>query len=346
MNENVRVGLIGYGMAGSVFHAPLINAAPGIVLSAVSSSHPDKVLKDNPAVRVVESPRILMEDDSLDLIVIASPNGTHFSLAQEALSAGRNVVVDKPFTLNLKEAEILKKLAEEKGLFLSVFQNRRWDGDFLTLRSLVESGALGRIVTLESRFDRFRPQVTDRWREQGGQGGGIWYDLGSHLVDQAVYLFGMPDTITLDLAKLRKNAQVEDYFHALLDYSGLRVILHASSLVALKTPRFVLNGTEGSYKKCGLDTQESFLKQGIRPNDPDLWKIQEPDGILVQEKDGFLVTDALPTQPGDYVHYYEAVACALRDGGENPVPPDQAVNVMRLMEAGLVSAREGRRVPL
>ncbi|HEY9025090.1 MAG TPA: oxidoreductase, partial [Burkholderiaceae bacterium] len=260
--ERLRVGLIGYGYAGKTFHAPLIAAVPELELAAVASSDAAKVHADWPGVTVHRSPAELIARDDLDLVVIATPNDTHHPLARDALRAGRHVVVDKPFTVALADARELAALARERGRLLSVFHNRRFDGDFLTIRRLLANGALGRVVQMDSRHDRWRPEVRQRWRESAGPGAGLWFDLGPHLVDQALQLFGAPRAIALERALVRDGALADDWFHATLRYDRLQVHLHASMLAAASAPRFTLHGTGGSFVKLGLDPQEDALKAG------------------------------------------------------------------------------------
>ncbi|SHE35862.1 Predicted dehydrogenase [Modicisalibacter ilicicola DSM 19980] len=348
MKEVHNVGLVGYGMASKTFHAPLIAATPGLEIAAVSSSDPDKVHADLPGVEVVASPQALFARHDVDLVVIPTPNETHYPLAKAALAAGKHVIVDKPFTVTLSEGRLLKGHAEEAGKLLSVFHNRRWDSDFLTVRALLEARTLGRLTHFESHFDRFRPEINDRWREKPKPGSGLWYDLGPHLLDQAREAFGMPRAILLNLAKRRDGARVDDDFHALLDYDGLRVVLGASALVAADSPRFVLHGTQGSYVKHGLDPQEGWLKEGRTPTPR--WGVDSRDGDLVlREGDSEaaeLATHACGTLPGDYLAYYTAIRDALAGKGNNPVPVDDALAVMQLLETGLDSARQERWVKL
>lgn len=348
MREDIQVGLVGYGFASKTFHAPLIAATPGLALAAISSSDAAKVHADFAGMDVETTAQALFARDDIELVVIPTPNETHFPLAKAALTAGKHVVVDKPFTITHGEGRLLKGHAEAAGKLLSVFHNRRWDSDFLTLRELLESTALGRLVHFESHFDRFRPEVRDRWREQARPGGGIWYDLGPHLLDQARELFGMPRAILLDLATRRDGAQVDDDFHALLDYDGLRVVLHAGTLVAAESPRFTLHGTRGSYVKYGLDPQEDRLKAGETPAPQ--WGSDDRHGSLTQresdEEGAPLVSRVHDTLPGDYLAYYAGVRDALLGEGDNPVSVDEALAVVRLLEAGLDSARQQRWVRL
>ncbi|MEY4663027.1 MAG: hypothetical protein RLZZ239_1500, partial [Pseudomonadota bacterium] len=262
MNAPLRVGLLGFGFASATFHAPLIAAVPGLQLTAISSSRPHDVHTAWPQVSVCDSAEQLIARDDIDLVVVATPNNTHAPLAKLALLAGKHVVVDKPFTLNVREAQELIALAGQQDRLLSVFQNRRWDSDFMSVRAVLKRGTLGRVVHFESHFDRFRPVVPQRWRDSGEPGSGLWFDLGPHLLDQALQLFGPPQTLTLDWARQRDNSKADDWFHAVLHYDAMRVVLHASALTAQVAPRFTVHGTQGSLIKFGLDTQEAALKAG------------------------------------------------------------------------------------
>ncbi|WP_253384412.1 oxidoreductase [unidentified bacterial endosymbiont] len=338
MSDSIRVGLIGYGYASKTFHAPLIAGTAGMTLAAVSSSDADKVHGDWPTVPVVSEPKHLFNDPNIDLIVIPTPNDTHFPLAKAALEAGKHVVVDKPFTVTLSQARELDALAKSLGRLLSVFHNRRWDSDFLTIKALLAQGTLGEIAFFESHFDRFRPQVRNRWREQAGPGSGIWYDLAPHLLDQAVNLFGLPVSMTVDLAQLRPGAQATDYFHAVLSYPQRRIVLHATMLAASETPRYTLHGTRGSYVKFGLDPQEERLKNGERLPQED-WGYDMRDGVVTRVEGEACVQETLLTLPGNYPAFYAAIRDALSGSGENPVPASQAIQIMELIELGIESAR-------
>ncbi|MEQ6916086.1 oxidoreductase [Halomonas aquatica] len=352
--KTISVGLVGFGMAGRTFHAPLIQAAPSLELAAVVSGDPERVQVDHPGVEVLPKAAQLFARRDIDLVVIATPNETHFPLAKAALNAGKHVVIDKPFSITVSEARLLKAQADLVERLLSVFHNRRWDSDFLTLKALIDAGTLGRVVALESRFDRFRPRVTDRWRERHQPGGGIWYDLGPHLLDQVHELFGMPRSILLELATAREGAEVDDDFLALLEYDHLRVTLQASSLVAEPTPRFRVHGTRGSFVKYGLDPQEGWLKAGQQPMPG--WGVDAWPGTLTLEEGGgdeeetresvALVSREAPVVPGDYTAYYSGIAEALLKGTSPPVTSESALDVMTLLETGLDSYRQGRWVKL
>lgn len=259
MSDNIRVGLIGYGYASKTFHAPLIAGTPGMALAAVSSSDAAKVHADWPSVPVVSEPKHLFNDPNIDLIVIPTPNDTHFPLAKAALEAGKHVVVDKPFTVTLSQARELDALAKSLGRLLSVFHNRRWDSDFLTVKRLLSEGTLGEILFLSRTLTAFARRYETLARA-GRSRSGIWYDLAPHLLDQAVNLFGLPVSMTVDLAQLRPGAQTTDYFHAVLSYPQRRIVLHGTMVAAAESARYIIHGTRGSYVKFGLDPQEDRLK--------------------------------------------------------------------------------------
>lgn len=335
----VRVALIGYGFAGKTFHAPLIRAAPGMELALVATSQPEVVRADLPGVRTAASFSEVLGDPDIELVVLATPDAVHAEQAMAALGAGKAVVVDKPFTRTLEEARAVADLAGRRGLFLSVFQNRRWDADFLALKREIARGRLGRVVSVESRFDRHRPVVRDRWRE--AEGAGVWLDLGPHLVDQMVSLFGRPESITCRLEIQRDGGRSPDWAHAVLDYGALQVVLNASMVVAAPEVRFAVHGTTASWLKGGLDVQEDQLKSGMAPGAPG-WGVDPRPATWVDGDTG--ARSAAPGPPGDYPAYYAAVARALRGEGENPVTPEQALTVMEILEAGGASARTGRTV--
>ena len=310
----------------------------GQTLASVSSSDAAKVHADWPSVPVVSEPKHLFNDPNIDLIVIPTPNDTHFPLAKAALKAGKHVVVDKPFTVTLSQARELDALAKSLGRLLSVFHNRRWDSDFLTVKRLLSEGSLGEILFFESHFDRFRPQVRNRWREQAGPGSGIWYDLAPHLLDQAVNLFGLPVSMTVDLAQLRPGAQTTDYFHAVLSYPQRRIVLHGTMVAAAESARYIIHGTRGSYVKFGLDPQEDRLKSGERLPQED-WGYDMRDGVVTRVEGEELVEETLLTIPGNYPAYYAGIRDALNGTGENPVPASQAIQIMELIELGIESAK-------
>ncbi|MFF4258459.1 Gfo/Idh/MocA family oxidoreductase [Streptomyces sp. NPDC001663] len=350
----LRVGLVGYGLAGSVFHAPLIAATEGLVLDTVVTSNPERQEQARagfPDVRVAATADELFDRAAeLDLVVVASPNKTHVPLATTALKAGLPVVVDKPIAGTAAEARELAALAEEHGLLLSVFQNRRWDNDFLTLRQLLAEGELGDVWRFESRFERWRPQPKGGWRESGDPAeiGGLLYDLGSHLVDQALVLFGPVTTVYAESDIRRPGAEADDdTFIALTHASGVRSHLYATATTAQLGPRFRVLGSQAGYVKYGLDPQEAALREGDRPG-PE-WG-REPESLYGRLGAGESPLTGggtpVPTLPGDYPSYYAAVTRALNDDGPNPVTALEAAAALDVLEAARRSARDGVAVTL
>nr|WP_100243655.1 oxidoreductase [Dyella ginsengisoli] len=340
MPAPIRVGLIGYGYAGKTFHAPLISATPGMELVAVASRDAAKVHADLPDVRVLPTPGALIADDDIDLLVIATPNDTHAPLASTALRAGRQVVIDKPMALDLAEARALVALADASPGQLSVFHNRRWDSDYLAVKQAIGEGSIGEVMHFESHIDRYRPAVRDRWRESAGPGAGIWYDLGPHMVDQALQLFGLPERVHAGLAIQRAGGLSDDWAHVRLDYGARQVIVHAGMLVAGGARRFVVHGTRGSLVKVGTDRQEAQMLAGQAPGTPG-WG-DDPDPLVVIDGEGRETRRA--TAPGDQRAYYAGLRDALRDEAPMPVRAIEALATMAVIEAGFASHREGRAV--
>lgn len=346
--DTINVGLIGYGFAGQVFHAPLLRTTPGIAIAAVASRNPDKVRADLGDVTVHADPAALVADPAVRLVVLASPNATHFPLARAALEAGKHVVVDKPFTDDAAQAAELVRLAEDRGLLLSVYHNRRWDSTTRTALALLAEGTLGQVRHAAMHFDRFRPLPQARWKEELDAGGGIWMDLGPHLLDEALLYFGEPLAIEADLPLLRPGSRCEDQFQVRLRYAdGLRVDLGASMLAAVARPRVALHGLAGSWVKHSLDPQEADLIAGRLPTgDAAAWGVDAETGVLAVLRDGAVQTSPLPTQNGAYPSYYAGIRDALNGKAPNPVPARAALAVMRLLDAGRISAAERREVPL
>jgi len=346
--HNVRVGLIGYGFSASTFHAPLLGTINGFRISAVSSSRPELVHKDLPEAVVESEHSNLIRRKDVDLIIITAPNEAHFPLAKEALEAGKHVVVEKPFVLTLEQGKQLIDLARSKGVLLSVYHNRRWDNDFLTLQEIIHSGRLGRVFTYEAHFDRYRREIRDRWRERGIPGAGLLYDLGAHLIDQALVLFGNPHSVTGDILSQRDGAQADDYFHITLKYDRLRVILHSGMLVKEHGPHFLVHGDKGSFSKYGLDSQEETLKGGGHLDSPFYGEDQEQNfGVLVWEnEDGLTVREKIRTVPGRYQDYYKGIYHSIVSGDPSPVSAEEALNVIAVIECAQQSNHEQRSIPL
>ena len=338
--DKIQVGLIGYGIAGSVFHAPLIRSVAGLELAAVVTSRPVPI--DD--VRVVGAVEELLADPSIDVVVVATPTSTHFEVATKALHAGKHVVVDKPVVTSAHDADVLIALAEERGRLLTVYQNRRFDGDFLTIKQLLAAGELGNVAHYEAHYDRFRTKLTGVWREQPLPGSGILYDLGAHLIDQCLVLFGRPRSVNGDVLMQREGAEAVDYFHLLLDYGFLRVILHSSMIVPHPGPHFTIHGDGGSFFKFGMDPQEAALKAGHMPGEPG-WGVEAAElfGELYSADGSRRI---VPTLTGGYENFYVGLAAAIRGDGPAPVDPRDSRDGLVVIEGALRSASERRTVEL
>jgi predicted dehydrogenase len=334
----IRVAVVGYGLAGRVFHAPLVAAQPDMAVAAVVTGDPARAAAaaaDHPGARVLPSPDALWDDPgALDLVVVAAANRAHVPLARAAIAVGLPVVVDKPLAPDAARARALADEAEAAGVMLTVFQNRRWDADFLTARRLVQEGAVGAPVRFLSRFDRWRPEVNhDAWRERPDpeDAGGLLMDLGSHLIDQAIVLFGPPVEVHGELGRRRPGAQVDDdVFVSLVHETGVRSHLGATMLAALPGPRMRLTGLAGEWEVRGLDPQEAALRDGARPGDPGFGEVPEPAWGVLSDGDG---PRRVPSVRGDYPAFYAGVARALREGGPPPVDPRDAVRALEVIDA-------------
>jgi predicted dehydrogenase len=346
--KTIRVGLIGYGFAGKSFHAPLIAAVPGLDLIVIATSRSEAVEADYPGVAVCPPDEVVTHPE-VDLVVIATPNESHFPLAAAAMRAGKDVVVDKPFTVTLEEARGLVAIAKETGRLLSVFQNRRFYSEVLATAEMLKSGMLGEVSHYESHMDRFRPTVRQRWREQPGPGSGLWFDLGPHLIDQALHLFGMPETVNASFATLRPGGETDDWAHVQLNYPKLRVILHASLLVSWGVsavsgaPRSALHGTRGSWAKFGGDPQEAQSMAGIKPDAPEFGVDADP-GIFYDGATG--EKTEIPAPRGDQRLYYAGVRDAILNGTPAPIDGEHGVAVMAVLLASFASGAEGRVMPI
>jgi predicted dehydrogenase len=344
----VRVGLIGFGLAGQAFHAPVIRGVQGMELACILERHGSKAKEKYPEVRVARSLDEMLSDKTINLCVVATPNDTHYSYTRACLEAGRHVVVDKPFTPTMTEAEQLVRLAAERGRLVTVYQDRRWDGEFHTVKDLVKSGALGSVVEYESRFDRFRLESKPgAWRERADHpAAGVLWDLGPHLIDQALVLFGTPETIWASAFCQRQAAQVDDSFDVHMEYLHLRATLRARIIAYAPGPHLLIHGTGGSFIKYGMDPQEEILRSPNCPDGPD-WG---PDwGVETEDRWGTLSPvggqpHKVQTERGDYRGYYANVRDAIEQGSPLDVTPDQALRTMRGILLAHKSSREGRRV--
>jgi predicted dehydrogenase len=344
----IKTGIASYGMSGLVFQAPLLHVHPEFEIVKIAERSVKGAKQRYPYVTIVKSFEELLDDQSLELIIVNTPDLTHFEFCKKALQVGKNVVVEKPFTMNANEAMELVELSKKQGKLLSVFQNRRWDGDYMTVKKVIESELLGRLVSFESHFDRYRNFIqTDTWKEEPNQGAEIVYNLGAHMIDQALDLFGKPDSVSADIGIQRTGGKVDDFYNIVLRYNNIHVALKSSYLVREEGPRYILHGTEGSFIKWGLDPQEDQLKSGQYPDAPDygvepkkLW------GKLNTEINGLHYTGRIETLPGNYLHYYDNIYGALREGKELIVKPEQSIELIEIIEAAIQSSKTGQAIEM
>jgi scyllo-inositol 2-dehydrogenase (NADP+) len=346
-DKTIPVGVVGFGLAGRAFHAPVIHTTPGLRLAGVVQRSGDAAREIYSETRVVRSLDELLAIDDIRLVVIATPNVTHYEMARRCLLAGRDVVIDKPFTTTSQEAADLFRIAGQQGRLISAYHNSRSHGDFATVRQLLRSGALGRTVLCEIHYDRYRPKLRPgAWRERVEPGSGVFFDLGPHAIDQAMVLFGRPEAITADIRIEREAAVVDDAFDVTMHYPSLRVALRGGMLAVAPRPRFLLHGTQGAYVKYGVDPQEEALRRGEMPGGPD-WG-REPrqnwGTLYVSQEDGTVTQEAVPTEPGDYRRYYANVREAMLGHAALDVTPEQILDVMRALELAQQSSAERRTV--
>jgi len=344
----IEVGLIGFGLAGRAFHAPVIRAVPGLHLAVIFQRSGNEAAEKYPDVRIVRSLDELLAIQEIRLVVIATPNDTHYPLARRCLEAGRDVVVDKPFTVTLEEATSLVQMAKSEGRLLTVYQNRRYDGDFQAIRQLVAAGTLGRIVRFETSYDRYRPQLKPgAWRETQRPGSGILFDIGPHLIDHALVLFGLPEAVTADVRIEREGALADDAFDIMLHYPhGVRAVLRSSILAAAPRPRFVLLGTRGSFVKQTVDPQEGNLRRGFIPTDTP-WGAEHEEnwGILTVPSGDAFTQRRIPSAACDFRDFYANVRDALLGRVAPAVTPEYAMDVMRMLELARQSSEQRRTIP-
>jgi scyllo-inositol 2-dehydrogenase (NADP+) len=346
MAQMIRVGMIGFGVSAQVFHAPFLVTVPGYSLDCIVQRHGDSALKIYPGVKVAKNAEELFADPHIDLVVITTPNDTHYEFAQKALQAQKHVVVEKPFTITSAQAASLIEISREAGKVLSVYQNRRYTGDFRTIQQILTSGCLGPIVEFEALYDRYRLQLRPgAWREKDHPGSGILYDLGSHLIDQALYLFGSPDQVTASLRIQRPGATANDYFDLRLDYPGTAVRLKSGMLVRELGPRYQLHGFLGSFVKYGEDPQEAELKSGKIPQGPQ-WGLEPAGqwGILHTAKGDQVIRERYPTLAGNFGDYYRELHNAISTGTPPPVSAVDGYKTIRLIELALESHRLGKTI--
>jgi scyllo-inositol 2-dehydrogenase (NADP+) len=348
MNKIIKAGICSYGMSGSIFHAPFIHVHPGFEFAAVVERSKHTAQERYPDVKVYAGVEEMLQDASLDLIIVNTPNYTHYEYTKAALNAGKNVIVEKPFTVHSSEGQELIELAASKNLLLSVYHNRRFDGDFKIVKQVIASGDLGEILEAEIHYDRYREELSyKKHKESALPGTGGLYDLGSHLVDQALMLFGMPDALWADIRIIRPSSLVDDYFELVLFYANLRVRLKCSYITREPLPAYQFHGRKGSFIKSKADMQETMLQQGLMPGALG-WGVEAIGewGLLHTEKEGQVIKQYLPTPKGNYLEYYDGVYNALTNGAPNPVLPADALNVIKIIETAFESSKAGKVIPV
>lgn len=345
-SEPVHTALLSYGMSGAVFHAPLLDAHHGFTLAAVLRRSTEEAIQRYPQARVVTDINAIAGDARIELVVVNTPNESHYTFAAQMLEAGKHVIVEKPFAVTVQEADKLIALSKEKKKMLAVFQNRRWDGDFLTLRRVVEQRLVGPIVEFEAHYDRFRNYIeSNTWKEESGPGSGIAYNLGSHMLDQVIVLFGMPRRVDARIGVQRPGGKVDDYYDIRLHYDDVNVIVKSSYLVREPGPRYTLHGTQGSFVKYGIDPQEQALKDGLIPGTAG-WGVEDRRywGKLNTAIGDLHVEGTIETLPGNYLAFYDEVHRAIRHDVPLTVKPEQSRDGLRLIEACYESNRLQRAV--
>jgi len=344
----IKTALCSFGMSGWVFHAPFLHLNKGFELYAVWERSKNLAAEKYPGIKTFRTLEEMLADETIELVVVNTPNYTHFDYARKALQAGKHIIVEKPFTVTVAEGEELVNLAKQVGKKISVYQNRRYDSDYKTVRKILDEQWLGRIVEAEIHYDRFNEVLSPKLhKETPGPGTGLVYDLGSHLIDQALRLFGMPEAVFADLDMVRPNSKVPDYMELLLYYPGLRVRVKSSYFVREAPPSYLIHGTKGSFLKARTDVQEKMLQAGESPASPD-WGI-EPDnekGLLHTEKDGKVIREYVDSERGNYMEYYNGIYAALRENKPLPVTAEEGVNIIRVIEAANRSSVEKRVVNL
>lgn len=342
--ETIKVGLVGFGISGQCFQAPIISDCSDYQLVAVVSSNEDKVKNQLPNANVYPNLEAMLEQADIELVVLSTPNHLHVPQAMASLQAGKHVVVEKPFSVSCQEGKALLDVQVTSGKLLTVYQSRRFDGDFITIKKLISEGKLEGIHTFYSSYNRYRPEVKVRWREQDVPGSGILYDLGAHLIDQSIALFGDPDEVTGILRNQRPEAEAVDHFHLVLHYPEREVIVHGNCLSTAEGPRFQIFANNGSLIKYGMDSQEDFLRENKGPNTPG-WG-EESEDLYGQYTDVNGNQNRIATELGCYQNFYHQLASAIRFGEPVPVPAREALSVIAVIEAAYLSAKEKRRVKL
>ena len=343
----IKTALCSFGMSGWVFHAPFLQVHPGFDLYAVWERSKKLAQEKYPNVKSYDSLDELLKDEAIELVVVNTPNYTHYDYAKQALQAGKHVVVEKPFTVNSKEGKELIQLAKKKKKKLSVYQNRRYDSDYKAIKNVIQEKLLGNVIEAEFHFDRFKEEVSPKLhKEVPGPGTGSLYDLGSHLIDQALQLFGDPIEIFADIQIMRPVSKVDDYFEVLLYYPGMRVRLKSSYQVREPLPGYVIHGSKGSFIKPKTDVQEAMLQAGKVPGQPDWGTESETEkGLLHTEINGKVIREYVPSLKGNYLEYYEGIYKAIRNNEPLPVSAEDGLKVVRVIETAYDSNSKKKVMP-
>jgi scyllo-inositol 2-dehydrogenase (NADP+) len=341
MDNPIKAAITSYGLSGQAFHGPFLKVNPRFEVVQILERNKNLSATLFPETEIVRSFENILDNPEVELVVINTPDHLHFEMSKAAINAGKHIIVEKPVTLKSHEAEELLKLSKNAGVVFTVSQNRRWDGDFLTIQKVIEQGKLGRLIEFESHYDRFRPVITpNTWKETGDEYSGVLYGLGTHMVDQALVLFGKPESVTAHLKINRTGGIVTDYYDIRLEYDNFSVLLKCSYLVMNNSIRYILNGENGTFQKYGIDPQEDMSRAGYLP-DIDNWG-KEPEinwGILMYEKEGIRYEEKVETIAGNYSIFYNNVFDVIRNGHELMVKPEQAIEVLKILEACLESNR-------
>lgn len=347
MVPSIKTGIVSFGISSKTFHAPFLTTVSGYSFNAVVERSTNEAEKLYPSIITYRSIEDILKNDDLELIIITSPNETHFPFAKMALLAGKHVVVEKPFTNTSQEAMELIELSKKTGKICSVYQNRRYVADYLTMKQIYEQNLLGELHEFEAHYDRYRPEprTYGLWREKPLAGSGVFYDLGPHLVDQALQLFGQPQYIIADIRKQKPYSVVDDYFDIRLEYGFLKVLLKSGMLVREMGPRYMMHGTKGSFIKYGEDTQEERLKAGEIPDSPDWGKEPaEQFGLIHTERNGKIIREIYPSLQGGFNKYYENLYKTIREGQPLMEKPEHGHNVIRIIELAFESSEKHRRI--
>ena len=340
----IKTALLSFGMSGKVFHAPFIKVHPGFELAGSWERSRQAIREIYPGVESYHSLEALLADESIELVVVNTPTGTHYGYAKQVLQAGKHAIVEKAFTTTVAEAIELKELAEQQNKKIAVFQNRRWDSDFKTVKKILDEGSLGELVEAEIHFDRYKPELSQKvHKEIAGAGAGLLKDLGPHLIDQALCLFGMPEALFADVRVVRPESEVDDWFDILLFYPSFRLRLKSSLLVREPLPGYIFHGTKGSFIKGRTDVQENDLIAGKVPDTQD-WgtELLSEAGLLHTEKDGITTRETIRSLQGNYYGFYDEMYKAIRENAKVPVTAEEGIQVMRIIEAATESSN-GRK---